>query len=126
MVPFSRMDRYPASANGVLTPEGLRLACEHVWRDSNSIVMLGANILNSEPVSYDDKQAFMALKRHVAAAGPRAFVADVLPNLGFGPVAHAAEPNALFCTRCGKEAVPLHPGCTLCEDCCDHRPYDEA
>ncbi len=77
--------RYPAGAKGILTPEGLRQACGHVWRDSNSIIMLGADILNSEPVSYDDKQALMALKRHIAAAGPRAFVEDVLPKLGFGP-----------------------------------------
>ena len=78
--------RYPAAANGILTSEGLLHACGHVWRDSNSIVMLGADILNSEPVSYDDKQALMALKRHIAAAGPRAFVEDVLPKLGFGPI----------------------------------------
>ena len=77
--------RYPAAANGILTAEGLLLACGHVWRDSNSIVMLGADILNSEPVSYDDKQALTALKRHIAAAGPRAFAEDVLPKLGFGP-----------------------------------------
>jgi hypothetical protein len=76
---------YPAAANGILTAEGLRRACGHVWRDSNSIVMLGADILNSEPVSFDDKQALTALKRHIAAAGPQAFVEDVLSNLGFGP-----------------------------------------
>jgi hypothetical protein len=76
--------RYGAAANGVLTAEGLREACGHVWRDSNSIVMLGPNILNSEPVSCDDKQALTALKRHIAAAGPRAFIEDVLPKLGFG------------------------------------------
>ncbi len=78
--------RYPAAANGVLTSEGLLRACAHVWRDSNSVVMLGADILNSEPVSCDDKQALTALRRHIAAAGPRAFIEDVLPNLGFGPV----------------------------------------
>jgi hypothetical protein len=77
--------RYPAGAKGVLTAEGLREACGHVWRDSNSIIMLGADILNSEPVSYDDKRALMALRRHIAAVGPRAFVEDVLPKLGFGP-----------------------------------------
>jgi hypothetical protein len=77
--------RYPAGAEGILTSEGLRQACGHVWRDSNSIIMLGADILNSEPVSYDDKQALMALRRHIAAVGPRAFVEDVLPKLGFGP-----------------------------------------
>ena len=77
---------YPTASNGILTPEGLRQACGHVWRDSNSTIMLGADILNSEPVSYDDKRAFMALKRHLAAAGPRAFVEDVLPNLRFGPI----------------------------------------
>ncbi len=76
--------RYPAATNGVLTTEGLRQACGHVWRDSNSIVMLGADVLNSEPVSYDDKLALTALKRHIAAAGPRSFVEDVLPKLGFG------------------------------------------
>src|SRR5665213_2437834 len=76
--------RYPAAANGILTSEGLREACAHVWRDSNSIVMLGADILNSEPVTCDDKYALAALKRHIAAAGPRSFVEDVLPNLGFG------------------------------------------
>lgn len=76
---------YGAAANGILSSEGLRRACGHVWRDSNSIVMLGADILNSEPVSCDDKQALAALRRHIAAAGPRAFVEDVLPILGFGP-----------------------------------------
>ncbi len=78
--------RFPATANGILTSEGLRAACGHVWRDSNSIVMLGADVLNSEPVSCDDKHAFTALKRHIVAAGPRAFIDDILPNLGFGPV----------------------------------------
>ena len=77
--------RYPAGASGVLTPEGLRQACGHVWRDSNSTTMLGANILNSEPVSCDDKQALAALRRHIVAAGPRSFIEDILPNLGFGP-----------------------------------------
>lgn len=78
--------RYPAGPTGILTSEGLLLACRHVWRDSNSTIMLGSDILNSEPVSYDDKQALMALKRHIAAAGPRAFMEGVLPKLGFGPV----------------------------------------
>jgi hypothetical protein len=78
--------RYAAAADGVLTPDGLQQACGHVWRDSNSTMMLGADILNSEPVAYDDKQALLALKRHIAAAGPRAFVEDVLPNLKFGPI----------------------------------------
>lgn len=76
---------YPAAANGILTAEGLLRACGHVWRDSNSIVMLGPDVLNSEPVSYDDKQALVALRRHLAAAPRRAFTEDVLPNLGFGP-----------------------------------------
>ena len=76
--------RYPAAANGILTPEGLAEACSHVWRDSNSIVMLGADILNSEPVTCDDKHALAALKRHIVAAGPRSFMEDVLPKLGFG------------------------------------------
>jgi len=76
---------YAAAANGVLTAEGLREACRHVWRDSNSYVMLGRDILNSEPVSCDDKRALQALRRHIAAAGPRSFVEDILPQLGFGP-----------------------------------------
>lgn len=76
---------YPAGPNGILTPEGLLRACGHVWRDSDSTTMLGADILNSEPVSYDDKRAYIALKRHLKAAGPRAFIEDVLPNLRFGP-----------------------------------------
>ncbi len=76
---------YPAAATGVLTPEGLLRACNRVWRDSNSIVMLGADPLNSEPVSYDDKEALTALRRHIVAAGPRAFIEDVMPNLRFGP-----------------------------------------
>lgn len=76
--------RYAAAANGILTPEGLRQACGHVWRDSNSTLMLGPDVLNSEPVSCDDKQALAALQRHLATR-PRAFVEDVLPNLGFGP-----------------------------------------
>jgi len=80
------MDRYPASANGILTAEGLQQACGHVWRDSNSTTMLGEDVLSSEPVSCDDKQALAALQRHIAAAGRRAFVEDILPNLGFGPV----------------------------------------
>jgi hypothetical protein len=77
--------RYPAAANGTLTPEGLRQACRHVWRDSNSTTMLGPDVLSSEPVSYDDKHALVALKRHIAAAGPPGFLRDVLPNLRFGP-----------------------------------------
>jgi hypothetical protein len=28
----------------------------------------------------------------------------------------------IVCEGCGKEAVPLHLGCRLCEDCCDCRP----
>jgi len=76
---------YAAAANGVLTAEGLQQACRHVWRDSNSVVMLGGDILNYEPVSYDDKKALAALRRHIAAAGPRSFIEDVLPKLGFGP-----------------------------------------
>lgn len=74
-----------AAQNGVLTPDGLRQACGRVWRDSNSIVMLGADVLNSEPVAYDDKEALTALRRHIVAAGPRSFIDDVLPKLGFGP-----------------------------------------
>lgn len=84
--PIAAAARYPAAANGILTSEGLRQACGHVWRDSNSIVMLGADVLNSEPVSCDDKQALAALRRHILAAGRGAFVEDVLPNLGFGPI----------------------------------------
>ena len=76
--------QYPAAANGVLTPEGLQQACGHVWRDSNSTTMLGADILTSEPVSSDDKEALKALRRHITAVGPRAFLEDVLPKLGFG------------------------------------------
>ena len=76
--------RYPAAANGILTAEGLRAACSHVWRDHDSIVMLGADILNSEPVSCDDKLALAALKRHIVAAGPHSFTEEVLPLLGFG------------------------------------------
>ena len=30
--------------------------------------------------------------------------------------------DKVTCTKCGKEAVPLHRGCRLCEDCCDCRP----
>jgi hypothetical protein len=77
---------YTAATDGVLTPEGLRQACRHVWRDSNSITMLGGDILNSEPVSCDDKRALAALRRHITAAGPRTFTEDILPQLGFGPV----------------------------------------
>ena len=36
-------ERYAAAANGLLTTEGLSQACGRVWRDSNSIVMLGAD-----------------------------------------------------------------------------------
>lgn len=115
---------YPTDPDGVLTAAGLREACLHVWRDSNSTAMLGADILSSEPVSFDDKRALLALKRHIARAGPRAFVEDVLPNLRFGPQREAAA--TVICARCGKEAVPLHVGCRLCEDCCDCRPFDEA
>lgn len=79
------MGKYAASGNGVLTSEGLGEACAHVWRDSNSTVMLGSDILNSEPVSCDDAQALAALRRHIAAGGPQAFLQDVLPRLGFGP-----------------------------------------
>lgn len=35
------------------------------------------------------------------------------------------EPEGLpkvICERCGIEAVPLHLGCSLCEECCDCRP----
>ena len=77
--------KYAADTVGILTPGGLLEACAHVWRDSNSIVMLGTDVLNSEPVSYDDGQAFTALKRHIEAAGPRTFVEDILPHLAFGP-----------------------------------------
>lgn len=77
---------YSAAADGVLTAEGLREACRHVWRDSHSFIMLGRDILNSEPVSCDDKRALAALRRHIAAAGPRSFIEDILPQLGFGPV----------------------------------------
>jgi len=55
--------------HGVLTPEALREACLHVWRDANSTVMLGGDILTSEPVSYDDKRALVALRRHIDATG---------------------------------------------------------
>ncbi|MEO7038637.1 MAG: hypothetical protein ABI186_01240 [Candidatus Elarobacter sp.] len=79
-------DAYPAGADGMLTSEGLRQACGHVWRDSNSNTMLGADVLNSEPVSFDDKSALAALRRHISVAGPSAFIQDVLPNLGFGPI----------------------------------------
>jgi hypothetical protein len=77
---------YAAASDGILTPEGLRQACRHVWRDSNSITMLGGDILHSEPVSCDDKRALLALRRHIAAAGSRSFTEDILPQLGFGPV----------------------------------------
>ena len=113
-------ERYAAAANGILTTEGLSQACGRVWRDSNSIVMLGPDVLNSEPVSYDDKQALTALKRHIAAAGLQAFMEDVLPKLGFGP--STRFPNKIICVKCGDEADPLHLGCRLCEECCDCRP----
>jgi hypothetical protein len=113
-------ERYAAAANGILTAEGLSQACGRVWRDSNSIVMLGPDVLNSEPVSYDDKQALTALKRHIAAAGIRAFMEDVLPKLGFGP--RTRFPDTIICAKCGDEADPLHLGCPLCEECCDCRP----
>jgi hypothetical protein len=112
-------ERYAAAANGLLTTEALSQACGRVWRDSNSIVMLGPDVLNSEPVSYDDKQALAALKRHIAAAGLRGFMEDVLPKLGFGPVQVA---DKIICVKCGEEADPLHLGCRLCEECCDCRP----
>jgi len=79
------MGRYAASPSGVLTQEGLEEACGHVWRDSNSTVMLGSDILNSEPVSCDDAQALAALRRHIEAVGSQGFLQDVLPRLGFGP-----------------------------------------
>jgi hypothetical protein len=33
------------------------------------------------------------------------------------------EGERVICANCGVEAVPLHMGCKLCEDCCDCRPY---
>ncbi len=116
-----RVDTYPTEANGVLTADALRRACSHVWRDSNSTTMLGADILSSEPVSCDDSSALSALKRHISAAGPSSFVHDVLPKLGFG-AEPAAVPETLRCPRCGGKSEPLHLGCTLCEECCDCRP----
>lgn len=83
--PRDTMTKYAASANGVLTAEALEEACSHVWRDSNSIVMLGSDILNSEPVTSDDPSALVALKQHIAAAGPGSYLEDVLPRLRFGP-----------------------------------------
>jgi len=77
--------KYETAADGSLTTQGLRDACGHVWRDSNSVVMLGSDVLTSEPVSTDDPGALAALKRHIAAAGPRTFIEDVLPQLAFGP-----------------------------------------
>lgn len=77
--------RYAAGADGVLTAEGLCEACRHVWRDANSITMLGADILHSEPVSCDDPTALAALRRHIEAAGSHSFLQDILPKLGFGP-----------------------------------------
>jgi hypothetical protein len=126
-------ERYAAAANGILTTEALSRACGHVWRDSNSVIMLGPDILNSEPVSYDDKQALTALKRHIAAAGRRAFMEDVLPKLGFGPGDHQKQdmkqpedgkhvPDKFICVKCGGDGEPLHLGCRLCEECCDCRP----
>ncbi|MBV8602489.1 MAG: hypothetical protein JO359_13075, partial [Candidatus Eremiobacteraeota bacterium] len=76
---------YTADESGILTERGLREACRHVWRDSNSTVMLGGDVLNYEPVSYDDKRALAALKAHIAAAGAQAFREEILPKLGFGP-----------------------------------------
>lgn len=121
------MGTYAAAATGVLTAEGLQEACAHVWRDSNSTIMLGSDILNSEPVSYDDPQALAALKRHIAAAGPRAFVEDVLPRLGFGrglPQPSPSPPSvrAITCEQCGAKGEAMHLGCNLCIDCCDCRP----
>ena len=114
------MSRY-AQADGVLTSEGLAEACSHVWRDSNSVVMLGGDILNSEPVSCDDAAALAALRRHIAAAGPRSFIADILPKLGFGPKQHGAAAQ-ITCKRCGANTEQLHLGCDLCLECCDCRP----
>lgn len=79
------MGKYGPAPGGVLTPEGLTEACGHVWRDSNSIVMLGSDVLDSEPVSCDDDEALSALRRHIAVVGRRGFLEDVLPKLGFGP-----------------------------------------
>jgi hypothetical protein len=28
----------------------------------------------------------------------------------------------ITCVTCGAEGIPLHRGCPMCEDCCDHRP----
>lgn len=33
-----------------------------------------------------------------------------------------AGDDKIICVKCGEEAVPLHLGCRLCEDCCDCRP----
>ncbi len=30
--------------------------------------------------------------------------------------------EAILCELCGRETIPLHLGCRLCEDCCDCRP----
>ena len=108
-------------ANGVLTAEALEEACSHVWRDSNSVVMLGADILNSEPVSSDDAQALAALRRHIASAGPRSFIEDILPKLGFGPPQRAAK-TKFKCAKCGEAGEQVHLGCDLCLECCDCRP----
>ncbi|MBV8151255.1 MAG: hypothetical protein JO101_03050 [Candidatus Eremiobacteraeota bacterium] len=119
------MDRtqYAASPSGVLNEDALGMACRHVWRDSNSTVMLGPDPLTSEPVSCDDEQALAALRRHIAAAGRRGFLNDVLPRLGFGrPAPRLLEDDEIvLCARCGKEGVRLHAGCVLCDECCDCR-----
>ncbi len=33
-----------------------------------------------------------------------------------------ADSDTVICAKCGVQAVPLHLGCRLCEDCCDCRP----
>ncbi|MBV8601279.1 MAG: hypothetical protein JO359_06920 [Candidatus Eremiobacteraeota bacterium] len=114
-------ERYATHEPGVLTERGLLEACRHVWRDSNSTVMLGGDVLNYEPVSYDDKHALAALKAHIAAAGPQAFREEILPKLGFGPPAPAGRAQ-ITCAQCGNLGEQLHLGCNLCEDCCDCRP----
>jgi hypothetical protein len=85
---------YAADPSGILTPQGLEAACAHVWRDANSTVMLGADILSSEPVSYDDAEALAALRRHVKAAGRKSLLEDVLPRLRFGPPAKSSVGEA--------------------------------
>ena len=114
------MARY-AQADGILTSEGLAEACNHVWRDSNSVVMLGSDILNSEPVSCDDAQALAALRRHIASAGPRSFIENILPKLGFGRPQRGAEAK-FKCAKCGELGEQVHLGCNLCLECCDCRP----